>query len=502
MKTTGDCLFLLSTLLQDISAELGITKDEYDCKQAIEDFVETQEGDLSQLRSTLLARIAELQNMNQSTTSTQMQQPFEDMLFKALAAGSSGSDVFDAAGINMNHMNLPTNTWIQQSTEMPSNTNVSAPLLMSSTVITRLLQEWSSDINKQLYVRNWIDTLQSTDNGTLPEAFPQGLQIISLVPLLKEGFLRLLVPIILQNKKGRPQVHVFLRRRLREEPKQGGLVGGFLSSTSDQQRSLDMVYDLRIKVINSQPLIKTESVDSSSSVIPPVIHCNTQHQQDQQRLQQQQVGASDNGWFSGLLQTGTDFLTWANQPAADNSYLEDIEHSLNRRRTASGSRIINESGSVPEKSWAEREADRAWSMGTAGGGNSGSSSGNGDLAQNNQPNHIRDRVNSSDSSGGSGAGRVTHAADSTLEQYGITFPDAPIGYAPPPVLSRESSGTISSSSSSSSINNTSHSYVAPVVSISSKNHTKQESPSPQPQTAVKSPLSLVEAKLKAMRKSS
>jgi len=181
-----------------------------------------------------------------------------------------------------------------------------------------------------------------------------------------------------------------------------------------------------------------------------------------------------------------------------------MEHSLNRRRTASGSRIINENGSVPEKSLAEREADRAWSMGAAGSGDSGSSSGNGDLAQSNQPNtdHIRDRVNSTDSSGGSGAGRVTHAADSTLEQYGITFPDAPIGYAPPPVLSRESSGTISSSSSSSSssINNTSHSYVAPVVSISSKNHTRQESPSPQP--AVKSPLSLVEAKLKAMRKSS
>ncbi len=434
MQSQSEVVFQLGEVLLAVSRELGASQEEEKIQQYLDSF-ESADNLLS-IKHGLLQKIVALKKNGSSL------KPFKDVIIDAL-----GDTFLDSGGLN--HLNLPINEWVVQE-QLSTINDLPIQLDMNSSLISQLLSEWSSDANKHIYIRNWIECVHG-ESGVLPDAFPKGLQIVSLSPLLKEGFLKLLIPVVLEKKNKAHVVRIFLRRRLRDEQSHGG--SGVLSA----QPNYDMVYDLRIKVIPPATSAQdTTSVDASSNSVPQIYE------------RKQQTPTVESGWLSGLMQTGADILDWVNKPAADNSFLEEQEFEAGvRRRGSHGS--SETSGAVPQKSLLERERDRAWSL-------SGSD----------PSSETRSRIDSTDSANSTGS-KVSHAFDNALEQYGIGIPDIAPAYTPPLVLSRSCSDGEGGDHNIGS-NST---YSAPVDTSSTS--------TPAATMPVKSPLSVVEAKLKAMR---
>ena len=83
---------------------------------------------------------------------------------------------------------------------------------IDSPVIGHLLSSWTRDPQKLTYVRLWLTLLCS--NGSMrevPETFPAGLQLVSLRPEIKDGFLILIIPML----KARYNCSVHTRREKR-----------------------------------------------------------------------------------------------------------------------------------------------------------------------------------------------------------------------------------------------------------------------------------------------
>lgn len=497
MKTDNECLFLVSSALQEVARAVysGASSFEGDKDMMDKEFVEFQgalteilenhesSDDLALVQSRLINRISNLKlrasnsseqkSSNDSSSMSNSSSALNNsksMPLKELLARELGISQVDISG--MNHMNLPLNTWAEQEESAMFYASGDSIKLssqeMKSPLMARLLLEWSSDVNKQLYVLNWADCL----NKSLPDAFPQGLQIVGLSPLLKEGFLMLLIPVV--RRSSSYPLRVYLRRRLRDEVSTGLLAG---------PQGFDFLYDLRIRVITPQSSLvqpkqihSTPSSQSQSQSSSKVINSTAESRSSSQDMA---VAGGSSGWFSSLLpQTGplADLLDWVNRPAADNSYLEAMEVQEGRgNRSRSGSRG-SESGAVPYKTAEEHATDRAWSL----------------------ANGSRDRVNSTESSNSSHSSGYTRGVDADLERYGFdsSLPTADTPYSTPPVLSRNSSilaGNDDSYVTSSLLvaSGVEGTYMAPVDIQSNIPSLNKIAPSGK--------LSLVEAKLKAMR---
>jgi hypothetical protein len=65
---------------------------------------------------------------------------------------------------------------------------------LHSPVIERLLNEWTDDHNKIMYLVSWVEGLSKLE--ILPEAFPRGLQIVEVNTMVRDGFLMLLLPLM------------------------------------------------------------------------------------------------------------------------------------------------------------------------------------------------------------------------------------------------------------------------------------------------------------------
>ena len=102
------------------------------------------------------------------------------------------------------------------------------PYDIQSPVVAHLLSNWSSDANKCLYIKSWVECLATE----LPDGFPRGLQLAGCTPEIKDGFLLLLVPIMRGISLYPLEVHI--RRRL---PRAASLVEDAAEAS---------VFDLRI----------------------------------------------------------------------------------------------------------------------------------------------------------------------------------------------------------------------------------------------------------------
>ena len=364
----------------------------------------------------------------------------------------------------MNHMNLPISTWVEQDMDSRMNTELLDKQSMQSALMTQLLQEWSSDENKILYLLNWTECLRAGDKEhtgappPLPEAFPQGLQVVGLTPLLKEGFLLYLVPVVRHLSVHR--LRVFLRRRLRDEASHQSILTG--------SQNFDFLYDLRIKVVPPEGPVAAGSKPSTGSAAAAAAN--------------PAPAAASGGWFSSLMPQSGPFasiIDWANGPASDNSFVDKMEAETGHARRRSNSYYSNSSsGAVPLKSEEEHAQDRAWSQGVS------ESSGG------------RSRVSSTDSSG-SNLSATARAIQTELEQYEMDLPlSLTSAYTAPPILSRGNSGTNRDSSDAAG------SYLAPSIHpVATQPAAAAAVPNPPP-SAPTAKLSLVEAKLAKLRNSS
>ena len=134
----------------------------------------------------------------------------------------------------------PVGEWRISSDDVPQ-----PPYDIQSPVVAHLLSNWSSDANKCLYIKSWVECLATE----LPDGFPRGLQLAGCTPEIKDGFLLLLVPIMRGISLYPLEVHI--RRRL---PRAASLVEDAAEAS---------VFDLRIKVILSE-------VPSHGANAPPV----------------------------------------------------------------------------------------------------------------------------------------------------------------------------------------------------------------------------------------
>jgi hypothetical protein len=447
MKSDSECLFLVATALQEVaravySDEGGIDQEFAAFQSTLTGILEARESadDLLIVRSRLINRIKELKlrSSTASVFSTETDKAATLTPLKDLLAQELGISQVDVSGLN--HMNLPLAAWVEQDESATSYALDPAKLAhqnMKSSLMTRLLREWTPDGNKQLYVLNWAECLSSSTG--LPDAFPQGLQIVGLSPLLKEGFLMLLVP-VLRRLSAHP-FRVFLRRRMKDDASASFLAG---------PQGFDFLYDLRIRVIPPQSKADDSTIHPSPS------------RESGSRSNSKDTSTSNNGvsWLSSLLpQSGpiADLLDWANRPAADNSFLEAMEEQVGRSRPRSGSRGTASASSLNTKTAEQKNADRAWSLAV-------------------EP---RERTSSAGSSAmlqSAASTGATRRVDADLERYGIDVPiteTSPFTVAPT-TLDRMPIHLIERS-------NAQGSYVAPTES------------------APAGRLSLVEAKLKAMR---
>lgn len=80
------------------------------------------------------------------------------------------------------------------------------PFGIEDPVIQHLLMNWTSDPQKLRYVSLWLTVLAGTKEIT--ETFPAGLQLVSLRPEIKDGFLTLIVPILRKSRGSRVSVKV------------------------------------------------------------------------------------------------------------------------------------------------------------------------------------------------------------------------------------------------------------------------------------------------------
>lgn len=120
---------------------------------------------------------------------------------------------------------------------------------LKSAVVDHLLQSWTSDQRKMQYLISWIECLASP----LPSQFPPGLQIVRVSPVLRDGFLILLLPII--RHISMHEVTAFVR------PSEAGRLS---SNQEDDDDSVeDDLYDIRFQV--SRSAVSNEVISSSGA---------------------------------------------------------------------------------------------------------------------------------------------------------------------------------------------------------------------------------------------
>ncbi|CAM9974630.1 unnamed protein product, partial [Phaeothamnion confervicola] len=93
--------------------------------------------------------------------------------------------------------------WVEEKEEHPT-----PGYGIDSPVIQYLLQSWSSDPEKLRYLSLWLRCV--LERQPVPEGFPAGLQLISMAPEVKDGFLTLVVPLL--RRREDVHVRVFSRR--------------------------------------------------------------------------------------------------------------------------------------------------------------------------------------------------------------------------------------------------------------------------------------------------
>ncbi len=221
MSRSDKALLSLSKLLSDLGESLAL-----EIEGGMDKYMETlDDADLELVKTRFLTQINSLKEM---TIKSRLNTQLDELLENAAASNLQ-------ANVQINHMNLPVNKWIAQDVSgIPLPTQfLDEDVNVRSPIIQHLLENWSADANKVLYVTNWVESLKET---TLPEHFPIGLQIVQLTAVLKEGFLLLLIPVIL--KLSLHPLIVYIRRRLKEDSQQ---LGGI-------ENSYNYVYDIRIKV--------------------------------------------------------------------------------------------------------------------------------------------------------------------------------------------------------------------------------------------------------------
>eukprot|EP00611_Tribonema_gayanum_P008603 TRINITY_DN181_c0_g1_i3.p1 TRINITY_DN181_c0_g1~~TRINITY_DN181_c0_g1_i3.p1 ORF type:complete len:128 (-),score=19.72 TRINITY_DN181_c0_g1_i3:207-590(-) len=74
-------------------------------------------------------------------------------------------------------------------------------------VIKLTLQQWSRDLEKQLYLGYWLSCAAHHDAA--PPGFPPGIQLVGLQPEIKDAFVTLVVPIL--RKRPGLQLRVYTR---------------------------------------------------------------------------------------------------------------------------------------------------------------------------------------------------------------------------------------------------------------------------------------------------
>lgn len=382
MISRDDVLFMLGETLIEISREVFADGDsqENHMERVVNEILESHEskpGSLAMASKHMIAKIKEIkERSNTLASSASKKKSLKDAIARELGVS------LDASG--MNHMNLPVGTWIEQDINIIANPALLSKQNMHTPLMTQLLDEWSNDTNKHLYVLNWAECLSAKNIQQpgilppLPDAFPQGLQIVGLSSVLKEGFLLLLVPVV-RSLSVYP-LRVFLRRRLLDESSHQSVLAG--------PQNFDFVYDLRIKVIPPELPILDESEHSgllSNANTKPITAAPSD--------------SSSGSWFSGLVNQVTplaSLLDWANSPAQDNSYVEKMEAQVGRARSKSGSNIVV--NPVMQRNDADRARDRAWSQVGL--------------------DDCRPRIASAEN-----MGVPVRAVDTQLEHYGIDLPE-------------------------------------------------------------------------------
>lgn len=120
-------------------------------------------------------------------------------------------------------------------------------------IFQHLLASWSSDLEKQAYVEDWVNSLRK-DEADLPTDFPYGLQIVAVDSVLRDAFLSILIPIIEElNSRPEPKYVVYVRRRYRP-----------VNLDEETTTSKDFSFDIRIKIPRPETSVATERSTSVS----------------------------------------------------------------------------------------------------------------------------------------------------------------------------------------------------------------------------------------------
>ena len=119
-----------------------------------------------------------------------------------------------------------------------SETHPLPPFGLDSPVISHLLASWTTDAQKIQYLRLYLQCL--TDySKQVPATFPKGLTLLGLNEEVKDGFLTLVMPMLLGRTDG---IKVKVYSRVGEATEDGGGGGG---------REGEVIYDLRLKILRS-----------------------------------------------------------------------------------------------------------------------------------------------------------------------------------------------------------------------------------------------------------
>lgn len=135
---------------------------------------------------------------------------------------------------------------------------------LHSPVIERLLNEWTDDHNKIMYLTSWVDGLSKLQ--VLPAAFPRGLQIVEVNTMVRDGFLMLLLPLMRHMSLHKL---ILFTRTSAIRPSLSD-VRAEAQRLSEAVAEAEALFDIRIKVLNEaneyyHPTLATETTSPTPS---------------------------------------------------------------------------------------------------------------------------------------------------------------------------------------------------------------------------------------------
>mmetsp|Transcript_3113 Transcript_3113/g.4779 ORF Transcript_3113/g.4779 Transcript_3113/m.4779 type:complete len:283 (+) Transcript_3113:68-916(+) len=92
------------------------------------------------------------------------------------------------------------NDWVKESSVFPC-----PPYGLGNPVVKLIVSEWSSDLEKQTYLNYWLRSAASKE--ALPQGFPTGLQLVSIPTEIKDGFIMVVIPILIKESGRKFQVY-------------------------------------------------------------------------------------------------------------------------------------------------------------------------------------------------------------------------------------------------------------------------------------------------------